>query len=1151
MSLALRVASLFAAFSASSSSVAPHSCAPTSPLLQLAPEACNLSLPFAVRAAAILALLNTTERVNLFGALTQSHDFIPYNARTNIKSFLWVTTCIHGLAANPSPPHNNTVFPHAASLGATFDTALVTAVSLATATEARIIAALNYEASNGTQLQSLSCAGGPLANTVHDNRWGRAAEAYSEDPMHAAAIGVAAMTALQNRSQPTSAGETFVAMTTTIRHWLGFHQAQGDASSGLPDGGVETISPRWLFDQQVPVYRALAVDAQAEGVMCSMNSLNGVPACANRPLFSLLREQWNSSAIVQTDCCDSLSTAVNALKYYATLEDAVVDSMHAGLQGLFTTNPLPGVAALASAVADGRVEPALLDAAIMRQLVARFRVGEFDTENPENPYREPPPSALLDGPAHRALARRTVTSSIVLLENLRGALPLAPLAGKRVAVIGPFSNCTAQGAHDDRPDGSACSYSHSYAGLMSNPSTVLSAALAEVAAAGGGATVTFAQGSGITEALPGGVAGAVAVASAADVVVVVLGLGQLVEREGLNRNNFSLPQPQVDLLAAVSAASGAARLVLILVNAGGVDLGATPTAFAHAIALLGYAGAEAGNGLWDVLLGRKSPAGRLPSTWYKSSYLEHVPPLSNFDLVDGATGVGRTYRFVDETYVAYRFGHGLSYSRFEYSALSAMLLANCSVDVTVDVENVGDVDAEEVVQVYVRVPHISVVTPPFALVAFTRVMLIAGAPPTTLRFLLPRDSLASTLDDGNRSIADGAFLLYAGGSLPTDVNTSGNIVNTTFVVAAGGACSNSSAAARATPTPLTTTGAPLVVDGFFDAETGPSSIVSWQSALVIFETIFCGYWDHAGTYNASFAGHSYFRVRDASTGRVITNVSASIGFAYGSAFVDHDANGRAGRFWMFGTPHDRCHNPVLANDTGVYAFFSDDAALTTWTRARTDISWNENGTGYNTAVARVDGVPPPGLPAHRFIMVTDHCEFFINNDAGGDLRAGWSRVDTANASAVPDACQCPSIKYFDGFYYVLAGGHAIWLLRSQDLREWSFPAAGRRPIISHSAADGVVSTFAGAAANVAASDVFYRAQGKNTTSEMLENLWAWDFNSNDADMCCEDGVSMRAFINFGASAQTAKPLDGLTGPDAVQVVASANVTLDAMLRELF
>jgi hypothetical protein len=330
-----------------------------------------------------------------------------------------------------------------------------------------------------------------------------------------------------------------------------------------------------------------------------------------------------------------------------------------------------------------------------------------------------------------------------------------------------------------------------------------------------------------------------------------------------------------------------------------------------------------------------------------------------------------------------------------------------------------------------------------------------------------------------------------------------------------------------------------------------------MQSLLIFETIFCGYWGHAGQWNSTFAGHSYFRVRDAATGRVIANVSESIGFAYGSAFVDHDANEGRGRFWMFGTPHDRCHHPVIDDDTGVYGFFSDDADLRTWTRSRTDVAWNVDGKGYNTAVARVNGPPPDGLPAHTHIMVTDHCKLFLNNAPSGDLHTGWFAAAAANVSSIPDACQCPSIKYVpaEKMYYVMTGGHAIWLLRSSNLRNWSFPAIGRRPIFTPSPSDSNVSDFSGGLNNIAASDAFYRAQGKNTTSEMLAHREDWDFNNNDGDMCCESWAGAapvsNAYFNFGASSQTAKPTHNLTGPDAMQVISVANATLDAVLRSYF
>jgi len=248
----------------------------------------------------------------------------------------------------------------------------------------------------------------------------------------------------------------------------------------------------------------------------------------------------------------------------------------------------------------------------------------------------------------------------------------------------------------------------------------------------------------------------------------------------------------------------------------------------------------------------------------------------------------------------------------------------------------------------------------------------------------------------------------------------------------------------------------------------------------------------------------------------------------------------------------------MNNDTGVYGFYSDDAELRIWTRASTDVAWNLDGKGYNTAVARVNGPPPVGLPVHTHIMVTDHCNLFFNNAPDGDLRTGWFAAIVANVSAIPDACQCPSIKYVpaDKMYYIITGGHAIWFVRSSNLANWSFPSEGRRPIIKPSATDGNISDFSGGLNNIAASDSFYRAMGKNTTSEMLANLADWDFNSNDADMCCESWAGAEAvtnaYFNFGASSQIVRPTHNLSGPSAMQVISSfANSTLDVVLRSYF
>lgn len=354
--------------------------------------------------------------------------------------------------------------------------------------------------------------------------------------------------------------------------------------------------------------------------------------------------------------------------WVATLEEAVAAAANAGLSASYG-NPSGITAALVQALADGLITPATFEARIKRTLLTLFRVGMFDTSSAGNPFRGPYDEALLDGPAHRALAREAAARTMVLLENKGSLLPLTTLPPK-VAVLGTFSDCTAlegsYGGHEHEWPNFACSYTHTYVGSMSSVSTVRSAALEEAAASG--SEVRWALGSGFNvPAGPGGLANATATAAWADLVVLVVGLGTDVEAEGKDRFSLQLRAPQAALVAAVAAAlAPGARLVLAVCSAGGVDL-VEPRA--DAVLQLFYAGEETGHGFWDVLMGRVAPSARMPETVYADEYLDLVEPEVNFNMV--TRGTGRTYRFFDEAaalaknasvaaYTRYKFGFGLS-----------------------------------------------------------------------------------------------------------------------------------------------------------------------------------------------------------------------------------------------------------------------------------------------------------------------------------------------------------------------------------------------------------------------------------------------------------------------------------------------------------
>jgi beta-glucosidase len=638
---------------------------------------------------------------------------------------------------------------------------------------------------------------------------------------------VQGVTATANLQQRTPDGR-FLATSQVTRHWLGYHEA-----NDLPDGGQEWISLQWLQDQQAPPYRAMQTEeGGAEGLMCAIAAMDiggagFVPSCASPYLLqTLLREEWGSAAFVQGDCCGSIVEMVTSHHFYPNLTAAVAGAIAAGTQASYDGDAPAIQAALADALQTGAVSEAQLNAAVARLLETRFRLGEFDTSNAANPFAAPPDPSLLDGPAHRALAREAAAAGVVLLENGGGLLPLsaAALAGGSVAVIGPWADC----AQTDNGYGCSPCYSHSYSGSASRVSTVLSAIQEKLGGLSPPATVTFVEGVqqyALTNDSAQGIAQAVAAAQAADITVIVLGLGCGVEAERLDRLNVSLPPVQQQLLAAlVNATVPPGRFILVLNSAGGVDFDPSPFG---AVLQMWYAGEEAGNGLADVMFGCVSPSGRLPLTFYRSPYLQQVNGIADFNMV--SNGTGRTYRYLasernneqPSQLVAYWFGYGLSYTTFCYSELAALVLSNGSIAVSLTVSNAGAVPSKEVVQLYVQVPRIAnLTTPVYSLQAFavvqlaasvasalagslaasarhvldTRLKITNGSVSAPLRipegsseqvkFLIRPDQLATTLVNGSSTITGGTYTIYVSGHMPADERggASSNVVNCTVIL---------------------------------------------------------------------------------------------------------------------------------------------------------------------------------------------------------------------------------------------------------------------------------------------------------------------------------------------------------------------------------
>lgn len=258
---------------------------------------------------------------------------------------------------------------------------------------------------------------------------------------------------------------------------------------------------------------------------------------------------------------------------------------------------------------------------------------------------------------------------------------------------------------------------------------------------------------------------AVSAARQADVVIAVVGITSKLEGEemkvdlpgfkGGDRTNLNLPEEESALLGALKASGK--PLVVVLVNGSALAVN-WANDHANAIVDAWYSGEEGGTAIAETLSGKNNPAGRLPVTFYKG--VEQLPDFEDYAMKN------RTYRYFTGEPL-YGFGHGLSYTTFEYSGMkmsNASLNAGDALDVEVDVKNTGKRDGDEVAEVYISFPKLPG-APLRALRGFTRVHLKAGEQKHVKLTLSPRD-LSYVNDAGDRFISTGDYLITIGGGQP-------------------------------------------------------------------------------------------------------------------------------------------------------------------------------------------------------------------------------------------------------------------------------------------------------------------------------------------------------------------------------------------------
>ena len=374
------------------------------------PAYLNPHLPAEQRAADLVHRMTLEEKTS---QMVNAAAAIP---RLNIPAYNWWSEALHGSALDGS-----TVFPEPIGLAATFDSSAIHEMAEAIGTEGRANYASAMRAGSSGLYEGLDFWA-PNINIFRDPRWGRGQETYGEDPFLTAEMGIAFVTGMQGNDP------NYYRVISTPKHFA-VHSGP-EPGSGAADN---IASKHDLMDTYLPAFRAAVTEGRAGSVMCSYNSLNGVPTCASDFLLKdMLRGQWGFQGYVVSDC-DAVSGIFGQHHYTKTAAEGVADAVKAGMDNECGF----GSEVYLQAVKQGLLKEQDLDASLTRLYTARMKLGMFDPAGMA-PYSKINESEL-NSAAHHALALKIANESMVLLKN-DGVLPLKKKA--RIAVVGPLANQT-------------------------------------------------------------------------------------------------------------------------------------------------------------------------------------------------------------------------------------------------------------------------------------------------------------------------------------------------------------------------------------------------------------------------------------------------------------------------------------------------------------------------------------------------------------------------------------------------------------------------------------------------------------------------------------------------------------------------------------
>lgn len=624
-----------------------------------------------------------------------------------------------------------THYPQAIALASSWDVDMVEKIYDATAKEMRVC---------GVN-QALT----PVLGLAREPRWGRFEELFSEDPFLVSRMGLAAVRGFQGRD-PQKIDSFHVA--ATVKHFAVHSQPEGGRNKGPASFGVREIWENFLYPFEVAVK-----EGKALSVMASYNEIDGIPVHANHKfLTGILKKEWRFGGYVVGDLGGVRDLVIlhHVAKDY---KDAGRLSVNAGVD--LELGSLECFIHLPQLVREGAVDIERIDDAVRRVLTVKQKLGLLD-EDFENTLN----TDILNSDEHKQLAYKAACNSAILLKNDQNLLPLMEDQITSIAVIGPNAADIHLGAYSHEP---------------SEGISVLEGIRDRI---GDKVKVKFAEGCRITKEPPSWnygenevlacpelnrklIAQAKKIASSSDVVLLVLGGNESTCREAWadthlgDRDDLNLLGEQEELVKQVLQVNK--RVIVLLIN--GRPLSINYIAENVPAIIEGwYLGQETGRAVADILFGDVNPSGKLAVTFPRNVgqlpvYYNHKPSRM------------REYAFSGSKPL-FPFGHGLSYTDFEYSELNIekdTFSISDTVRVSVKITNTVSFAGKEVVQLYIS-DEVSSVTQPVKELKDFRKISLKPEESKTIEFKIPTEKLSFLNADLKMIVEPGWFTLMIGKS---------------------------------------------------------------------------------------------------------------------------------------------------------------------------------------------------------------------------------------------------------------------------------------------------------------------------------------------------------------------------------------------------